>query len=162
MINLRQTIELFGENEIEFVIVGGIAITLHGSSYLTADLDLCYKRSKDNLERIAAALSPHRPRLRGAPEGLPFVWDAETLRRGMNFTLTTDLGDIDLLGEVAGVGGYEEAFNSSVAFTLYGHEVRILSLDALIQSKRAAGRPKDLLVLPELEALREVLKSKKD
>ena len=162
MINLRQTIELFGENEIEFVIVGGIAITLHGSSYLTADLDLCYKRSKDNLERIAAALSTQRPRLRGAPEGLPFVWDAETLRRGMNFTLTTDLGDIDLLGEVAGVGGYEEAFNSSVAFTLYGHEVRILSLGALIQSKRAAGRPKDLLVLPELEALREVLESKKD
>lgn len=162
MINLRQAIGLFGENEIEFVIVGGIAITLHGSSYLTSDLDLCYKRSKDNLERIAAALSPHSPRLRGAPEGLPFVWDAETLRRGMNFTLTTDLGDIDLLGEVAGVGGYEEAFNSSVAFTLYGHEVRILSLDALIQSKRAAGRPKDLLVLPELEALREVLESKKD
>lgn len=162
MINLRHTIELFGEHEIEFVIIGGIAITLHGSSYLTADLDLCYNRSKDNLERIAAALSPYRPRLRGAPEGLPFVWDAETLRRGMNFTLTTDLGDIDLLGEVAGVGGYEEAFNSSVAFGLYGHEVRILSLDALIESKRAAGRPKDLLVLPELEALREVLESKKD
>lgn len=63
MINLRQTIGLFGDNEIEFVIVGGIAVTLHGSSYLTADLDLCYDRSKDNLERIAAALSPHRPRL---------------------------------------------------------------------------------------------------
>jgi hypothetical protein len=63
---------------------------------------------------------------------------------------------------VAGVGGYEEARAASIAFTLYGHEVRILSLDALIQSKRAAGRPKDLLVLPELEALREVLKSKKD
>ena len=162
MIRLQQAVELFGENEIEFVIVGGIAITLHGSSYLTADLDLCYNRSKDNLERIAAALSPHRPRLRGAPEGLPFVWDAETLRRGMNFTLTTDLGDIDLLGEVAGVGGYEEARAASVAFTLYGHEAHVLSLAALIRSKRAAGRPKDLLVLPELEALREVLQSKKD
>lgn len=63
MIRLQQAVELFGENEIELVIVGGIAITLYGSSYLTSDLDLCYNRSKDNLERIAAALSPHRPRL---------------------------------------------------------------------------------------------------
>ena len=63
MIQLQQAVELFGENEIELVIVGGIAITLHGSSYLMSDLDLCYDRSKDNLERIAVALSPHRPRL---------------------------------------------------------------------------------------------------
>lgn len=60
------------------------------------------------------------------------------------------------------MGGYEEARAASVAFTIYGHEVHVLSLDALIRSKRAAGRPKDLLVLPELEALREVLESKKD
>ena len=160
MIRLQQTIRLLAENEIDFVIVGGIAITLHGSSYLTSDLDICYDRAQKNLRRIADALAPHHPRPRGLPKELPFVWDAGTLRQGTNFTLTTDLGDIDLLGEVAGIGGYAEALAASSAVTLYGHEIRILSLDALIEAKRAAGRPKDLLVLPELEALREIQSKK--
>lgn len=78
------------------------------------------------------------------------------LRSGTNFTLTTDIGDIDLLGEVTGVGSYPDAFAASVVMPLYGIECRVLTLDSLIAAKRAAGRTKDLLALPELEALREV------
>jgi hypothetical protein len=156
MIKLRQTIELLAAHEVEFVIVGGVAMTLHGSAYMTFDLDVCYARPNENLRRLAAALSPHSPRPRDLPEALPFVWDASTLRNGMNFTLSTDLGDVDLLGEVKGVGSYNEAREASVIMQLYGYECRVFTLDALIASKRAAGRPKDLLVLPELEALREM------
>jgi predicted nucleotidyltransferase len=153
VINLQQTLRLLAEHEVDFIIIGGVAISAHGSSYLTFDLDICYLRTKDNLRRLVAALSPYHPRLRDMPEGLPFIWDESTLRQGTNFTLSTDLGDIDLLGEVKGVGTYDDALSSSIVVHLFGNDMRILSLKALIESKRAAGRTKDLLVLPELEAM---------
>ena len=156
MIELRQALESFAHHEVEFVIVGGVAMNLHGSAHVTFDLDICYARGRVNLRRIVGALSSYHPRLRELPADLPFVWDERTLLSGANFTLTTDLGDIDLLGEVAGVGSYQDALAASATVSLYGIECRVLTLDALITSKRAAGRTKDLLALPELEALREV------
>src|SRR5260370_32300362 len=81
---------------------------MQGSAPRTEDLDFCYARSAKNLERLARAMAPHHPRLRGAPENLPFRFDAATIKRGLNFTLMTDMGWIDFLGEVAGLGGYEE------------------------------------------------------
>ncbi|HEX8163278.1 MAG TPA: hypothetical protein VF538_15515 [Pyrinomonadaceae bacterium] len=156
MIELRQAIETLSRHEVEFIIVGGVAMNLHGSAHVTFDLDICYARRRANLKRLSAALSPYQPRPRGLPENLPFVWDEQTLQSGTNFTLTT-IGDIDLLGEVSGVGVYAEAFVASVAVPLYGIACRVLTLDALIEAKRAAARVKDQLVLPELEALREVL-----
>ena len=155
MIDLKTILPILVNSEIEFVIVGGVAATIHGSSYVTDDLDICYGRNQANLRRLAEALSPYQPRLRGAPEGLPFIWDAKTLQNGLNFTLRTDLGDIDLLGEIAGVGNFEQARTSSVSVKLFGVECLVLSLDKLIDAKRAAGRQKDKLLLPELEALRE-------
>jgi len=145
------------ENEVEFVIVGGVAIIAHGVPYATFDLDFCYARTTENLKKIVAALAPFNPRLRGFPKELPFVWDERTLQNGTNFTLETDIGDIDLLGEVAGVGSYNEAFANSITLKLFEDNVRVLSLEDLINSKKAAGRPKDLLVLPQLETLQEAL-----
>lgn len=86
--------------DVRFVVIGGVALVLRGSVRLTVDLDICYARDGDNLQRLADALAPHHPRLRGAPPELPFLWDAQTLRSGLNFTLKTDLGDLDVLGEV--------------------------------------------------------------
>ena len=86
--------------DVEFVIIGGMAAVAHGSAYLTLDLDLCYSRKKENVEKLAQALASFHPRLRGAPADLPFRLDAATLRSGLNFTLTTDVGDLDILGEV--------------------------------------------------------------
>ena len=156
MIELQQTIETFAHHKVEFVIVGGVAMYLYGSAHMTLDLDICYARHRTNLKHLVAALAPHHPRLRGLPENLPFIWDEQMLQSGTDFTLITDLGDIDLLGEVAGVGSYTDALAASVVVPLYGIECRMLTLDSLIASKRAAGRTKDLLVLPELEALREI------
>lgn len=94
--------------------------------------------------------------------GLPFLWDTETLRRGLNFTLRTDWGDLDLLGEVAGVGGYDQALVSSEPTALFGVTCAVLSLPALIAAKRAAGRPRDRYSLPELEALWEATRDDRE
>lgn len=157
MIDLSKIWHRLVDDGVEFVIIGGVAATAHGSSYMTHDLDICYARDQANLERLAKSLAPLHPRLRGAPAGIPFLWDAKTLRYGLNFTLETDFGDLDLIGDVAGIGMYESVRQTSISVELFGVECAVLSLDKLIEAKRAAGRPKDLLILPELEALREAL-----
>ncbi|CAN5407427.1 MAG: hypothetical protein ACR2GW_13505 [Pyrinomonadaceae bacterium] len=162
MIELEPTLRLLFGQQVEFVIIGGFAMNLHGSAHVTFDLDVCYERSRANLKRIAAALAPYHPRPRGFPEDLPFIWDEQTLQHGTNFTLITDFGDIDLLGEVSGLGNYEAVLAASIVMPLYGFGCRVLSLDALIIAKRAAGRVKDLMALPELEALREVTQKSED
>lgn len=155
MIKLFEAVQILSEAEVDFVIVGGVALRAHGSGYLTQDLDICYSRSRANLERMSSALAPLRPRPRGFPEELPFVWDWSTLQNGTNFTFRTTLCDIDLLGEVAGVGPYEEVLKNSVVLDFEGHSVNVLSVDALIRAKETAGRPKDAAGLNELYALRE-------
>ena len=114
-----------------------------------------YARDATNLERLVAALAAHTPALRGAPPGLPFRFDVETLKAGLNFTLTTDLGEIDLLGEISGGGRYEQLLSRSVEVELFGVVCRCVSLPALIQLKRAAGRPRDFDAIAELEVLLE-------
>lgn len=134
-----------------------MAISAHSSGYITTDLDFCYLRTRENLKKIVAALAPFAPQFRNFPEELPFIRDERALQGGTNFTLVTTIGDIDLLDEVAGLGNYEAVKKESVVDTLYGCDVRILTIEGLIKAKRPAGRVKDLLVLPELEALQEVL-----
>ncbi|HQU84690.1 MAG TPA: hypothetical protein PKY59_16245 [Pyrinomonadaceae bacterium] len=162
MIELEPAIQALYRNEVEFVVVGGVAITAYGSAYVTQDLDFCYSRSLPNLKKIANALASFNPRLRGFPKELPFIWDERTLQNGTNFTLDTDLGDIDLLGEVSGVGDYSVLIKSAQKLKICGIFVDVISMDDLISAKRAAGRTKDLLVLPELEALRELLNEEED
>lgn len=155
MIDFEQALTVLAHAQVRLVIVGGLAVTIHGSAYITSDLDFCYARDAENLAHLARALQPYQPRLRGAPMGLPFRFDEQTLKSGLNFTLTTELGDLDLLGEVTGIGDYAAAKLVSMPVQLFGHDFDVLTLEALIVSKRAAGRVKDLLVLPELEALGE-------
>ena len=140
---------------VEYVLIGGVAATVHGSTRLTQDVDVVYLRSPDNLTRLARALAPFHPHPRGAPPGLPFEWSRETLQRGLNFTLTTDLGFIDLFGEIPGGGQFESLAAESESIELFGNPVLCLSLEQLIIVKRAAGRPKDYEVVAELEAIRE-------
>ena len=122
---------------------------------LTNDLDVCYSRDAPNLERLAGALQSVHARLRNAPEGVPFILDAETLKRGLNFTFTTEIGDLDLLGEVRGVGNYAEVLSNSITVELFGYRFQVIDINRLIIAKRAAGRPKDLIALPELEAIQQ-------
>ena len=155
MIEFRALLENLYRHEVAFVIVGGIAATLHGSARLTFDLDIVYERTPENIERLVAALTPFQPYLRGAPPGLPFRFDAETVKRGLNFTLTTSDGPVDVLGEVSGIGSYAAARERSDEAQMFGGTYFYLDLDSLILSKRPAGRPKDFEAIAELEAIRE-------
>ena len=157
MIQLEPILKSLVNQSVEFIVIGGVAIAAHGSAYLTQDLDFSYRRTPENLTKVAAALSQFLPRLRGFPVNLPFIFDVSTLRNGTNFTFVTDAGDVDLLGEVAGIGSYEDVLKSSEYKNLFNLQIRVLTIDGLIKAKTAAGRTKDLLVLPELEALREAL-----
>lgn len=149
---LLRTLE---KGKVRFLVIGGVAGVGHGAARFTQDLDVVYDRSEGNLQRLAECLRPLDPSLRGAPAGLPFLWDAETLRRGLNFTLTTTAGSLDLLGEIPGGGGYDALIGHTVPRDLFGRTHRILDLPTLIRVKRAAGRPKDFEAIAELEALLE-------
>ena len=140
---------------VDFVVIGGWAAIFHGSAHVTIDLDICYSRDKANLQKLVGALAPYHPRPRGFADNLPFVWDAATLANGTVFTLITDLGIIDMMAEVSGIGTYADAHAASVEVDAFGRRLRALDLRALIQAKKAAGRPKDFLILPELEGLLE-------
>lgn len=153
MTDFAGLIRLLTEAEVEFVVIGGLAVISHGHVRATVDLDVCYARTPENHARLVRALSTLKPHLRGAPPELPFLWDAQTLRNGLNFTLTTTMGDLDLLGEVTGLGGYGDVVLNADSIDLYGARVRILSLADLIRSKAAAGRAKDLVDLEALRAL---------
>ena len=156
MNDFLQIFKVLCDAGVRFLVIGGAAAAAHGLTYPTYDLDICYDRSRDNIERLAEALKPFHPRLRGVSDELPFCFDAATITSGMNFTITTDLGDIDLFGEVTGVGGYKDANALSIPLVLFGFQCAVLSLEGLVRCKRATARPKDLLVLPEIEALREI------
>ena len=155
MTALERLLAALGDAGVTYIIVGGVAARAHGSSRLTDDLDIVHARDPANLARLVAALAPLKPYLRGAPPGLPFEWSARTLEAGLNFTLTTTAGSIDLLGEITGGGRYEDLAPHALTIILFKRQVQLLDLPWLIRVKRAAGRPKDLEVVAELEALKE-------
>ena len=160
MTNFRGLITMLVKGEIKFILVGGFAATLHGSARSTLDLDIVYSRERLNMERLVTALAPYHPYLRGAPPGLPFRFDFATLRNGLNFTLTTGLGDLDLLAEIAGGGSYDALLPHARQVQVFGMKCLCVNLEQLIRLKRAAGRDKDISALAELEALYEELRAK--
>lgn len=162
MTDFKALIRALADAGVEFVVVGGVAAIVHGSVRLTRDVDVVYRRSPENLRRLVLGLSPYHPYLRGAPPGLPFKWDVATIQRGLNFTLTTNIGDLDLLGEITGGGGYEDLLPQTSTIPIFGVECRCLNLERLIQVKRAAGRPKDFEAIAELEAILEEQRRPKD
>lgn len=155
MTDIQALIARLRAEDVRFAVIGAVALILRGGSRVTMDLDLSYERSRDNAQRLARALAALHPRLRGAPPELPFLWDAQTIRSGLNFTLTTDLGDIDLLGEVTGLGGFAEVAALASEVDVDGAPLLVLTLAGLERSKRAVGRAKDLLDLAEIAKLRE-------
>src|SRR5437867_4223727 len=122
----------------------------HGLARTTYDVDVLYARSRENIARVVETLKPYKPYLRGAPPGLPFSWDARTVQLGLNFTLITTLGEVDLLGEVAGGGRYEQVLPHSRELEIFSVRCLCVGLERLIQFKRAAGRPKDFEMIAQL------------
>jgi predicted nucleotidyltransferase len=160
-VDLAQVIPPLAEAKVDFILIGGMAAILHGSARVTFDVDLVYSRARENTERLAAALVPYKPYLREAPPGLPFTWDAKTIRSGLNFTLTTELGDIDLLGEVARRETYSDLLPHSFDVDAFGVRFKCVDLPTLIRIKEAAGRKKDREAIAELSVLLEETEKKR-
>jgi predicted nucleotidyltransferase len=158
--NFRAILDLLLEHNVEFIVVGGVAAMFHGSARSTLDLDIVYARNRSNIQRIVEALAPHQPYLRGAPPGLPFRWDVQMVRNGLNFTLTTDLGDLDLIGEITGMGTYEKVLPYSDRVEILGAKCFCVRLEQLIYLKKAAARQKDFDALAELLSIAEERKKK--
>lgn len=154
--SLLVTAEHLQRHGVEFIVIGGQAAALFGSPIPTYDVDLCYRRTGENLRRLAVALKELHPTLRGAPPDLPFRLDAESLALGANFTFNTDYGPLDLLGWVEPLGTYEEILPRAVPMTLGNLELRVIALDDLIAVKRHIARAKDQADVVQLEALKKL------
>ena len=151
----QKLIPILVKGNVKFIIIGGVAAIVHGAARATFDLDVVYSRHPDNIIHLVQTLNPYSPYLRDAPGGLPFVFDRVTVQNGLNFTLTTQLGNLDLLGEVVGGGTYEDLRPYSEEIEVFDAKCFCLGLERLIKVKRAAGRPKDFEVIAELEVILE-------
>lgn len=153
--DFRRVLRALTDAEIDFIVIGGLAAIMHGAGRATYDVDVVYARTPGNMQRIVKALAPFEPYLRGAEPGLPFKFDERTIHNGLNFTLLTSLGGVDLLGEVAGGGTYENLLGFATRVSGFGSEFLTVNLDKLIELKRAAGRAKDIETIAELEAIHQ-------
>ena len=146
------------QSGVRFVIIGGVAMRMYGSSHVTDDIDFSYARDQEGLSGLVETLNRYHVRLRDFPANLPFFFDLRTLKNTQNLTLVTDVGNIDLLAEPAGVDSFEGLWARATQMEIYGIKVRVTSLEDLIAMKQAAGRPKDHQHLLELRDIQQVLR----
>ncbi len=152
----EQILKKLYDDGVTYAIVGAVAGLTHGLGRATFDVDVCYWRHPDNIERVCRSLLPLEPRLRAPHTLVPFTLNPATVDALRDLPLETDWGAVDLLAEVAGLGDYEAMVGFTEIVRLYERPIRVLTLDGLIMAKRAAGRPQDLLDVAALEALREL------
>lgn len=149
----EELLERLRAHQVEFVIIGGLCVVIHGASLVTKDVDICARFDPDNLGRLETALKDLHPYHRMTPNRIPFVLDDRLCRELKNLYLRTDLGILDCLSEVTGVGSYEDALRLSVP-CLSGR-FRMLDLNTIIAAKRAVGRDRDRDAVILLSAIKE-------
>jgi len=153
--NDKELLSRLKQQNVEFVIIGGVCGVLHGASLVTLDLDICCPFNRENLRRVEAAVKDLHPRHRLTANKLPLHLTDHLCDTLKNLHLNTDLGILDCLSEVSGIGDYEEVLRQSVPHRLSYGEFKILNIDALIASKTAAGREKDLSAVKMFQAIKE-------
>jgi len=152
----EEIVERLIAQQVEFVVVGGMSAVLHGASIITQDLDLCFRRTPQNIARLVAALKPLNPRLRDFPPDLPFFFDERAIQLGTSFTFLIRDESLDLLTEMDAIGGYDQIIGDAEEMAVGNFTVKVLALEKLIATKTAANRPKDRWALPVLEAMRQM------
>lgn len=155
MIDINRLLQRLCDADIDFVIVGGFAATLHGSSLVTRDLDVCAILSKENVEKLRDALRDLNPAHRLTSQKISFLDSPDSSVEVHNLYLRTDFGPVDILGSILGVGEFDRVRAASIQVELFDRSCRVISLDDLIRAKEALGREKDLLAAKELRAVRE-------
>jgi predicted nucleotidyltransferase len=151
---LKSLIKILTEADVRYVLIGGLAMAAQGSDYITDDADLVFDRDGSNADALVNALKPLNPRPVDYPPELLYVWDSSTLFASAVLNLETTNGRIDLVGEPEGIDSFEGLYERAETLNLFGHPVKVASIDDLIAMKHAAGRNKDRLHIMELEALR--------
>lgn len=155
MEQLTEILKRLIDAKVEFSLIGGLASRYYGVSLVTEDVDVCARFTPENLRRIESAVKDFHPRHRLTANKLPLEMTDELCRSLKNVYLTTDLGILDCLSEVAGVGGFDEVLKRSELKSFPFGECHVLKIDALIQAKRAVGRPHDLQAVSQLLAIKE-------
>lgn len=151
----EEILRVLNEHGVRFVLIGGFAAVIHGSPYVTTDIDIVPEESRTNLDRLSAALDALHARVWSSlePEGLAFGHDAESLARVRVWNLVTDHGRLDITFKPSGTAGYEDLARDAVHLSILGAEIDVASLADVVRSKEAAGREKDRLVLPVLRRI---------
>jgi predicted nucleotidyltransferase len=151
---LRQLAKRLAEEKVEFVLVGGYAVMTHGSALITQDMDIALRMIPENIQKLGEILADLNPYHRQTPKKIPLDLQAQELKSWKNLYLGTDWGQLDCLGEVLGIGDYDAVLAKSELIDLGDFQMRILTLDALIEAKKAMDRPRDIHAVHELEAIR--------
>jgi hypothetical protein len=149
------------DHGVRFVLIGGYAGALRGSPIITGDVDVCYARDDENLERLGEALRALDARLRGAPIDVPFQLDARTLHAGDHFTFSTSAGPLDILGTPSGTRAFPDLDANATDEVVDDLTIRVASIEDLIRMKRASGRAKDRIALEWLSAARDEIESER-
>ncbi len=154
MNHLRTLLGILLNGNIDFVIVGGFAAVIHGSSQVTQDLDICVALDREQIEKLRILLEPFHPVHRMTPQKLPFSLFPGDINKVNNLYLSTDLGPLDILGEISGIkGGFLELKKNAVWIDALGLKLPVISREDLLIAKKTLGRPKDLFVVEELRLL---------
>jgi hypothetical protein len=148
-------LDVLGRYGVRYVLIGGLAAAIHGSPYVTVDVDVTPAADTENLDRLSAALRELKAKVRAEGETVPFAHDGESLGRNAIWNLTTVFGDLDLALVPAGTSGFDDLTRDAVDLEVMGVVVRVASLADVVRSKAAAGRPKDAAQLPLLRRLLE-------
>jgi predicted nucleotidyltransferase len=143
------------DSGLEFVVIGGLCVVYHGVPVATFDLDICCPFGEENVRKIESAVKDLNPVHRLTANKLPLAETRSSFKDLKNIYLQTDLGKLDCLGEVSGLGSYEQVLQQSILHSMTFGEFRMLNLDALIAAKTAAGRQKDLDAVRLLQAVKE-------
>lgn len=154
MRNLNNLLKLLLENDVEFVIVGGFAAVVYGSSVVTKDLDVCAPMTSEQLQKLRECLADLHPKHRQTPQKLSFLEVPENWSGMKNLYIQTDLGVLDVLGQVTGVGEFAAIAANAMVIDVFGYKCKVMSVDDLIRAKLAMGSPKDLAVVEELKRIK--------
>lgn len=160
MNNLYKILKTLSEAKVDFVLIGGLAAVVHGSAYVTRDVDVCLLLTPENIQKLRTCLAPFNPKHRMTPQKLSFLDFPEYLTGIKNLYVQCDLGTLDLLGNVPGVGTFDEIKSRANEIDVEGLKIKVISIDDLIKSKKIVGRPKDHATILELNVIQEKMKKK--
>lgn len=153
--NLDNLLKLLLDHDIDFILVGGMAAVLYGASQITHDVDICTVIRPDQVEKLRQCLAPYHPTHRETPQRFSFLEIPKETGHLKNIYLQTDLGNLDVLGEIAAVGNYDAVLKNAITVELYGHRCKLIGLEDLIHSKEALNREKDKATIKELRVIWE-------